>query len=228
MTGIFQKIKESLEDERPVLFSGTPCQCHALLGFLGKKSDLLTTMSVICRGAASPELWELYVRRISGNGTLESFCFRDKSTANDAHTVSYTVDGSKTSRPMDEDPFSVMYLKCLSLRPSCYKCPYTKTDLPFDLSVGDLFNVRDHYNGFADGKGASLVITHTSKGEELLRLCGGDATITEIPIENAGQEALKKPAPLSPLRKLLFKDLAKVRSGLSSFDMLLKKYGGLR
>ena len=228
MTGVYENILGKLKSGMPVLFSGTPCQCHAVLKYCSAYKDRLYTLAVICRGVSSPGLWKRYVNWLEEKGSLEAFCFRDKRTNNNGHTVSMTIDGSEKACPMDADPYSVMFIKCLTLRPSCYSCPYTATDLPFDLTIGDFFSAGNIDGECADGKGASIVLARSSKGTELLERCREDAKVFEIPIEAADQPALKNPAPLSPLRRMLFRDLAKTTNGEMDFRTLLKKYGGLK
>lgn len=228
MGSVYRKIRSMLDQGRPVLFSGTPCQCHAVQRYCKECMDSLYILSVICRGVASPVLWSEYVRWVEKKGRLEAFCFRDKRTANNGHTVSMQIDGSEFAGPMDADPFSVMYLKCLTLRPSCYSCPYTRTDLPFDLSIGDLFNAATIDKECSDGRGASIVLARSKKGQELLERCRPDAKVIEIPLDAADQDALRKSAPLSPLRRMLFRDLVKVENKEMEFHTLLRKYGGLK
>ena len=49
----FRTIKEALEDERYVLFSGCPCQVSGLYMYLGQKYDKLFTIDVVCHGVNS-------------------------------------------------------------------------------------------------------------------------------------------------------------------------------
>jgi coenzyme F420-reducing hydrogenase beta subunit len=228
VTGVYEKILELLRSGVPVLFSGTPCQCHAMLKYCEGFQDKLYTLAVICRGVSSPGLWKEYIKWLEEKGSLEAFCFRDKRTNNNGHTVSMTIDGNEKACPMDAEPFSVMFIKCLTLRPSCYSCQYTSSDLPFDFTIGDFFNAGTIDMECADGRGASVVLVRSKKGQALLEKCRDAAKVLEIPIESADQPALKNPAPLSPLRRMLFRDFAKTRNGEMDLQTLLKKYGGLK
>lgn len=223
MTQAFSEVRESLGQNKKVLFSGTPCQCHALLKTVTEHRENLITVSVVCRGVSSPGLWKQYVSFLEKNGKLEAFCFRDKRSNNSGHTVSYITAKGETAVTMDKDPFSMMYLKCLTLRPSCYSCPYTKTDIPSDITIGDFWGIEKIYPEFNDGKGVSLVIARTDEGKNLLKACGKEAKILPCPDDMQLQSALKESAPKSILRMLLFKDFA-----ASGIDVVLKKYGGLR
>ncbi len=224
LQGIYQAIAEALEHGQQVLFTGTPCQCDAVLHYFGKQPEGLILAALVCRGVQSPGLWAEYVSHL---GDLEAYCFRDKRSRNNAHTVAFTVSGGEQALPMDQDPFSRLYLKCLTLRPSCYQCPYTRWELPFDLTIGDFWGIEKKHPELADGMGASLVIARTEAGRALLSALEAQALVVKSSREAADQPALQAPAPESILRKLLFRDFArKGADGKSDIPLILKKYGG--
>lgn len=224
MQGVYHAIAQALQEETQVLFTGTPCQCDAVLHYFGKQPEKLILAALVCRGVQSPGLWKEYVSHL---GTLEAYCFRDKRTRNGGHTVAYTANGSEQALAMDKDPFSRLYLKCLTLRPSCYQCPYTRWELPFDLTIGDFWGIEKNHPELADGMGMSLLIARSEKGRALLEAIRPHALVLESSRELANQPALQAPAPQSLLRRLLFRDFAnKGENGLCDIPLILKKYGG--
>lgn len=227
LQGIYHAISEALGSGRQVLFTGTPCQCDAVLHYFGEKPKGLILAALICRGVQSPGLWRDYTAYLSGGGTLEAYCFRDKRLRNDAHTVAYTVSGQESAVSMGNDPFSRLYMKCLTLRPSCYQCRYTKWELPFDLTIGDYWGIEKLRPEWADGMGTSLVIARTAAGKALVEKLRSNAQVIESSREAADQIALNEPAKETMLRKLLFRDFArKNEDGVSDIALILKKYGG--
>lgn len=227
MQGIYGSVHAALDAGRQVLFTGTPCQCDGMLRYFGEKPHGLILGALVCRGAQSPGLWADYVAHLAQEGQLEAYCFRDKRTRNDGHTVAYQVSGAEQAVPMDKDPFSRLYLKCLTLRPSCYRCPYTRWELPFDLTLGDFWGIEKTFPELADGMGTSLVIARTDAGRALLEAIKPHALVLETTREAAEQPALREPAKESILRKLLFRDYArKDGNGRCDIPMILKKYGG--
>ena len=52
------------------------------------------------------------------------------------------MGGKETAVSMGSDPFNRLYMKCLTFRPSCYQCPYTRWELPFDLTIGDFWGIE--------------------------------------------------------------------------------------
>ncbi len=224
LQGIYEAIAQALGQGKQVLFTGTPCQCDAVSRYFGKQPEGLILAALVCRGVQSPGLWKDYVSYL---GELESYCFRDKRSRNDGHTVAFTVSGKEQALPMDKDAFSRLYLKCLTLRPSCYQCPYTRWELPFDLTIGDFWGIEKSHPELADGLGWSLVIARTEKGRKLLESVKPCAQVMESSRESADQPALRGPAPESILRKLLFRDFArKNEDGVCDIPLILKKYGG--
>ena len=226
ITAMFEAVEDALKAGRQVLFTGTPCQCDAMHRYFPEEKGLVLA-ALVCRGVQSPELWREYTAYLAGQGKLEAYCFRDKRLKNDGHTVSCTVSGQERAVSMGNDPFSRLYMKCLALRPSCYSCPYTRWELPFDLTIGDFWGIEKWKPELADGMGVSLVIARTAAGKALVEGMGKKAMVLEAKQEDAMQLALREPAKETMLRKLLFRDLArKDQSGHCDMALILKKYGG--
>lgn len=227
LSGIYQALREALDQGRQVLFTGTPCQCGGVLHYLGEKPAGLILAALICRGVQSPGLWADYTAHLAKDGPLEHYCFRDKRIKNDGYTVAYTVGGQEHAQSMGLDPFSRLYMKCVTLRPSCYHCPYTQWELPFDLTIGDFWGIEKTHPELADGMGTSLVIARTEAGLSLMEGLKDQALVIECSRESAQQPALNAPAKETMLRKLLFRDVArKGPDGRCDIPMILKKYGG--
>lgn len=225
MTDCLVPLRKQLEAGRQILFSGTPCQCHGLLTFLGYKPENLHLISLVCRGIASPGLWKDYVRWLEKGGKLERFSFRDKRRQNDGHTVSYTINGTETAVSMHQDGFCRLYNLGLTYRPCCYSCPYCSPDNDFDLTIGDFWGVEKIFPAMADGKGVSLVIARGLWANMLMSRLRDKAKVLPCSREDSLQPALLAPAKESLLRRFLFRDLAKQeKTGHSDIPLILKKY----
>ena len=225
LCGCLKDLESALASGTGVLFSGTPCQCHAVKRLFPDAEGLLTA-ALICRGAASPLFWEEYLRLLGGDGPLTAFCFRDKRLDNDAHTVAYTCSGTEHTSDFMRDPFCRIYAKELPFRQSCYTCPYTTALRAFDFSIGDFWGVENIFPDLADRRGVSLVLTGSEKADRILRSLSGRADIRKTDPASALQPALTSPAKQTLLRKFFFKDLtAKGPDGHCDMNMLIKKYG---
>lgn len=56
----YKETKKLLEEDRYVLFTGTPCQIQGLKLFLNKDYDKLYLQDIICHGVPSPKMWKKY------------------------------------------------------------------------------------------------------------------------------------------------------------------------
>lgn len=223
--GCYDQLSTAVKDGRPVLFTGTPCQCDAVRSYFGDDSSIYYA-ALVCRGVGSPALWKDYVKFLEKNGPLTSYCSRDKRRADDAHTVAYIVGGSEMTVQYLSDPFSRIYAKELSLRPSCYQCPYATIDKTFDFVIGDFWGVEKAFPELADGRGTSLVITGSARSYQMILSMKESAVILETDREHVKQPALEIPAKAGMLRRFLMKDIAaKGPDGICDIAAILKKYG---
>lgn len=53
------------------------------------------------------------------------------------------------------------FLAELTLRPSCYACPFKSGRSGSDITLADFWNIRDVLPAFDDDRGASLVLLNT-------------------------------------------------------------------
>lgn len=226
LSGCYTAIQEALDQGCMVLFTGTPCQCHAMRQYFPESHERLLLASLICRGVQSPGLWHDYTIWLRRGGSLQAYDFRDKRCGNDGHAVSYTVNGRETVVSMAEDRFSRIYNLCLTCRPSCYTCPYTRADNDFDFTLGDFWGVERSCPRFADGRGTSLVIAHGQRGESFVSQLERYAWVVPCEPDLCMQPALAAPAREPFLRKFLFRDYAKKNEeGCCDIPFILKKYG---
>lgn len=221
---VYKELEEALQNGRKILFTGTPCQCQAMKTFFTGYEKQMIFAALICRGVQSPRLWMEYLQYLGKEAPVTFYDFRDKTYRNDAHTIAYEQDGKMHLAPMNTDRFSRLYMKCLTLRPSCYSCEFCRTDLPFDFTIGDFWGVEKVFPELADGKGTSLVIARGECAEEIMEKLRAKAVVFECEENECIQPALHAPAKATILRTLLFKDLASANDG-SKMELILKKYG---
>lgn len=222
----FLQVRNTLAGGKAVLFTGTPCQCHAMKLYCGEYGDKLAIAALICRGVQSPGLWEDYVSWLGSDMPLEAYDFRDKRLPNNGHTLSYTVGGIEKAVPWGKDRLCRIYNRCLTYRPSCYACPYCTPDNDFDFIMGDFWGIEKiHPEELADGKGTSLVIAHGAKAEGIMERIASQAVVLTCGRTEALQPALVSPAKEHMLRRFLFKDYAKKdEKGRCDIPLILKKY----
>lgn len=160
---ILKQVKKDLEAGRQVLFTGTGCQINGLKSFLGKEYGNLTCVDIVCHGTPSPKLWREYAQyQESRNGKLESVNFRCKEES----WENYGIKENQLYTPKAVHPFMHMFLNDFCLRPSCYAC-HAKYEKKADMTIGDFWGIDRCAPEMNDGRGTSLVITRTEKGQAL-------------------------------------------------------------
>lgn len=213
----FKQVKKDLEEGRKVLFSGTGCQINGLSMFLGKEYQNLFLLDIICHGTPSPKLWREYVAyQEKQHGKLESVNFRCK----DDSWVDFGMKENQLYISKDADSFMRMFLRNYCLRPACYDC-HAKHYKKSDMTIADFWGIENVAPDMNDGRGTSLVITRTDKGQELFERIKSELKWKEVSYE----EGVKRnPSEYSSVarpqqRDTFFEDLQKM-----SFSKLKNKY----
>lgn len=209
----YKKTKEYLDDNREVLFSGTPCQIAGLYAFLGKKYNNLLTIDLLCHGVPSSELWKKNVDEIAPNHSKLVGCYfrskEDEAKTRSAFVIRYIFDdGSKIRRSYGDDAFYNLFINNASYRNSCYYCKYAKSERVSDITIGDCDSWR-LYENFMIGKAKSVLIINTEFGEKTWNKVENRFESIPIDIE---QEALANitlriPSPKPSIRENVYKDM---------------------
>ena len=199
MRAIFRAVRGECE-KRPVMFSGTPCQCAALLSYLGGKPENLFVCDLICHSIPSPLVWEEYKKLLESErgGKIAQVWFRSKrhpwSRANSNRGFAYRVEGSDE---IFEDGrfYSLFTRECVIARPSCSACRFTDTRRVSDVTIADCFGIEKYAPEWNDARGVSLILTNTAKGEAMLEAAAPSMRLNERPLsENtAEQQRLSRP-----------------------------------
>ena len=223
MGDVFLDVKDDLENGAVVLFSGTGCTINGLKLFLGHEYENLYCVDVICHGTPSPLIWKKYIEYLEkeNNSKLLSVNFRCKDNGWERFGVFFKYTHSHFSfSPASDDPYIQMFLRNLSLRPSCFECQ-AKTIRLSDITLGDFWGIDKVAPDMNDGKGTSLVILRTNKGRELFGKISGMITVKEVNYHDAIRENLAeyKSVPRTKEREMFFAD-----SNSMSFEKLANKY----
>lgn len=220
----YRQVKNELEAGIAVLFSGTSCCINGLKCFLGKEYDNLYCVDVICHGTPSPKLWKQYIDYVEQqqNAKLVSINFRCKDYGWIDFGIKQMDEQHKALYiSKDKDPYMLMFLRDYCLRPSCYECA-AKSVHKSDLTLADFWGIDDVVPEMNDGKGVSLIITRTDKGQNLFDSISREVSRKEVSYEAgvrnnpAEYSSAKRPEE----RKYFFDDMQKF-----SFDEMVKKYG---
>lgn len=181
MGNTYKNVKQDVVNEKLVLFSGTGCQINGLKSYLQKEYENLICIDVICHGVPSPELWKRYVQfQEKEHGKLETINFRCK----DDSWIDFGMKENQLYISKDKDPYMQMFLRDYCLRPSCYKC-VAKEHKKSDITIADFWGIESVAPEMNDGKGTSLVLLRTEKGETLLNEIKECMNIKKVDYESA-------------------------------------------
>ena len=186
---IYKQVKKYLDDRRKVLFSGTPCQCHALKLFLKKDYENLFVIDVVCHGVPSQEMLNKYINEMTKDTgkVVSGINMRYKAPYWDYCNMQINFgDGSEYSVPTVDDPFFTLFNIGYSLRNSCHTCQYTNFKRVSDITLMDFwgfiprnFRMRD-YN-----KGVSGMLINSYNGKRMFEQIASDLIYEESTKEAA-------------------------------------------
>ncbi len=220
----YKEAKKILEENRYVLFTGTPCQIEGLKAFLNKDYQKLYTQDLICHGVPSKKVWEKYLKyqeKINNKKIKKAF-FRNKENCGwSNYQVLLKFDNGEQYINSSEDIFMRIFLKDIALRDSCYNCKFKKINRISDITVADFWGIDEVLPEMNDEKGTSLLIVNSKKGEELLSNIKDKITIKSVNLFDAisNNKNMIKSVECNEQREEFFIDLEKME-----LDELVKKY----
>lgn len=204
----FKKVKEILDKDKYVLFTGTPCQIEGLKSFLRKDYDKLYTQDIICHGVPSPKLWRKYLKyQVDSNKeNINNISFRSKDHGWSLYRMKVLFDTKTYSESFNNDLFMKAFLNNTCLRDSCYECSFKKKYRISDITLADYWGIKKIHPDMDDDKGTSLIVINSKKGEELFELIKDNIIYKKTDLDKAVKYniAMIKSASHSPNEKLLF------------------------
>lgn len=164
-------VKRDLDNDKKVLFSGTPCQILALKTFLGKEYKKLYTVSVICHGVINDDILEKRIKEIEKNfdTEMEEVNYRSKINGWDASSIEYKTKRINKAYKFSDDPMMTLFVDSYILRESCYNCPAKSKNNPADIILGDYWGIYHVHRELFDKMGTSAVIINSEKGQKLFK-----------------------------------------------------------
>lgn len=168
-----KRIKAYLNNGVTVLFSGMPCQCHAVKAFLGRNYPNLICMDSVCHGVPSQKMLGDYIRILEKRlgGKLVGINFRDKTLGwGSLLSINY-IDKNEKERTdyltPAESSYYFFFKNALILRDSCYSCKYAAPTRVGDITMGDFWGVQGCGEDIDPRGGASMALINSAKGAEL-------------------------------------------------------------
>lgn len=209
----FKQVKDFLNDNRMVCFSGTPCQIEGLKKFLQKDYKNLITVDVMCHAAPSPLVWKKYlnyeVSKLKGK-KIKKVLFRDKSKYGYKYsTMTIKTDKDEYSKGVESDPYLRAFFGDLSDRPSCYDCKFKKQCHVSDFTIWDCFVVDNFDKNLDDDKGTSRILINTENGRNIFDKIKENYSYTEVKTQSLVKNVkeMLNSVEMNEERILFFKDL---------------------
>ncbi|MDF2880324.1 MAG: hypothetical protein K0R54_881 [Clostridiaceae bacterium] len=162
---IYSKVLEIINnEEKKILFTGTPCQVAALKTFTN--SENLVTIDVLCHGIPSKIVFDKYINYISDKRNVNSYTFRDKTNGWSKYSVKMLMDNGKPYECITrQDPFFHGFICDLYSNLACYNCKFAAIPRVGDITLGDFWKISED---LMDERGVSVVLANNNKGQTLL------------------------------------------------------------
>ena len=191
----FFNIRKLLDEDKLVLFSGTPCQCIGLKRYLKKYYSNLITTDLICHGVPLPKVWQYYIDYRSNEENegirpikINMRC-KDSGWSHYNYSTEFVYEnGKRTLIPNSQDLFMKAFVGNICLRTSCSNCKAKGIERITDFTLGDYWGIWNQYPDFDDDKGISVIFTHTKSGESILKELTNKAEILEVDVDDAYRE----------------------------------------
>lgn len=210
LDGIFAQIKEMLQNEKWVLFSGTPCQVDGLRSFLKKDYPTLITVDLVCHSIPSPLIYKEYLDYCSKKlrRRVVSIDMRYKKTYGWSHRFSYRYcfkNGKSITDPIHLANWGRLFFSEMINRPSCGTCQYTNLNRSGDFTIADFWDDNHKRPDIYSKEGTSLLLINTEKGEWMFEQVKSQSYYWILTKEEALQPCLVGPTIQSNNREAFWK-----------------------
>lgn len=223
MGNVFKLVRNDLDNNEYILFSGTPCQIDALKSFLGNMDcSRLLTVDIICHGTPNVKFFQDYLKVYEKKlkGSIVEFAFRDK-------TNTWSCNGKVKVQKKDKkiiekkvnyalSSYYRMFLKGEIYRENCYSCKYATSSRVGDITIGDYWGIEKMHPEYMEENGGKLdkmlgiscVLINTQKGKIALENIGNELIEllpSQFELVSKNNKQLYMPMPMPKERSEIFK-----------------------
>ena len=163
MSGVYSSVKNDLDSEHNVLFTGTPCQIYSLKKYLNKNYENLLTVDVLCFSVTSGKIIKDYIGAHT-NEKVDQINFRYKGNikgkpqfvafSNNKIVIQESFYGTTSG-------IGFSFGTGLINRSSCERCEFQSKNRCSDITIGDYVDIS------SEGNNHSLVCVHSQKGKTI-------------------------------------------------------------
>ena len=173
---IFTEIKKELIEGRWCYFVGTGCQVAGLKAFLRKDYDTLLTSDLVCHGVPSQWLFDQHIKYLEDKykGKVSDYQFRDNERWGGCEIFNLTNHKGKVKRykfpSYNLSPYLYSFMYGMTLRYSCYECPFARIPRQGDITLADYWGVKEFFPNLDRMNGVSLLLLNTQRGENIFNM----------------------------------------------------------
>lgn len=186
LRGVFPGVKKDLDDGKPVLFSGCPCQIAGLKSFLGRKYDNLMCVSLICNSVPSPRIFKAWCeaerKRVGPVQELLDVKFRDKQAGWHNSTFKFRFT-TTTTTSLQKSAYYWLWQEGYAVRRSCIDCVFREFRDGADLTIGDAWGIERFASAFDDNRGGSAILAMSEKGADYLCRVKNELNVEPVGLE---------------------------------------------
>lgn len=216
----YKSIKEDLNKNLWVLFSGTACQVNAIKNYCSDVDcSKLLLVDIVCHGASSSRVWKDYLEYISKKNkkSIKAVDFRDKQSFGwTAHIESFKFKDNST---YSCDYYKTLFYSHLILRDDCFDCPYKNLDRQGDITLADCWGITTNEPEFDDDKGVSLVLVNSDKGRKFFEITKSQINYLKVNVQDYLQPPLNENWPKPNSYEKFWENYNQL-----SFNKILDKY----
>ena len=212
MQDCFQVIKELIK-EKPVLFTGTPCQTTALHGLIGDHKNLFLC-ALVCGGAPSPLVWKKYSEALEQGQKSRLVRVNHRSKKNGWLCLTIEAEfanGKKVYDPMVLNPYAYAFFSGLTTNTACVDCKFTWGKFYADMLIADAWGAQNELVKKSKNLGMSAFLSLSHKGEAMWTSIQERAEYADCPRDEfkKGHPVLYRSKKPNPNRATFFKALDK-------------------
>lgn len=213
----YREIRSHLRAGRLVYFTGVGCQVAGLKSFLIKSYDNLLTSDLVCHGVPNQKLFDEHIAYLENKykGKVVDYKFRDNKGWGGCEKVYIEKKPGKikihTLPTYDLSPYLYSFMYSMTMRISCYSCPFAKIPRQGDITLADYWGAQVYFPELDNSKGVSLITINTPKGNEIIKSIESELIIEKSNIEDASHYNgnLVHNTEMPPIRSSIFELIRK-------------------
>lgn len=198
------QVEKFLKENRYVLFTGTPCQCNGLKGYLMKDYEKLITCEIVCHANPSPKIFKAYLENIEikFGKKVKNIYFRSKENG---WRCQIPIIEFEDDTKIEENSYFKAFVNELINRPSCYDCRFCTPLRYSDFSIADFWGIEKLNSEIEDDDtGISLLNVNTDKARNILSEIKSNLDLISVNTEQAFGYNHHKNVPMHKNRKRFF------------------------